>query len=89
MLYRGNQAEALSLVRTDSAFRKTIETDLDRLYGIACDWIRRNESLVDRLARHLVEKRVLGGDEVRRIVGTPSDDTTAQGPVVTVGGPHE
>lgn len=89
LLYRGDQVEALFLVKADPAFRKTVEADLDRLYGIARDFVRWNEALIDRLARHLVEKRVLSGDEVRRIIGSPASDTPAEGAVATVGGPHE
>ncbi|MCJ2052827.1 hypothetical protein [Methylobacterium sp. J-070] len=89
LLYRGDQAEALFLVKMDPAFRKTVETDLDRLYGIARDFVRRNEGLIERLAKQLVEKRVLGGDEVRRIIGVPGSDNRVDGAAATVGGPHE
>jgi cell division protease FtsH len=88
LLYRGDQSEALSLLRTESAFRHLCEEDLTRLYGISRELVGQNRELIDRIARRLVERRVLGGDEVRRIIGK-SAFGTPKGEVLTVGEPHE
>ena len=89
LLYRGDQVEALNLLRIDPFFRKTVEADLDRLYGVARDLIRRNAAMVDRIARRLVAKRIMSGDEVREIIGAPASGAGEDGAVATVGGPHE
>ncbi|MGU3557952.1 AAA family ATPase [Methylobacterium radiotolerans] len=89
ILYRCDQTEALSLVRADASMRAIVEADLNRLYGLAVDLVRTNARIIDRLAHRLLERRVLGGDEVRRIIGVPDPEVVADGPVSTVGGLHE
>jgi len=88
LLWRGDQAEALSLLKTEPALRQTVSTDLNRLYDLARDLVSRNAGVIDRIAHRLVEKRVLSGDEVRGIIGLSAseaaDDTT---PIA--GGFHE
>lgn len=44
---------------------------------------------INRLAHRLLDRRVLGGDEVRKIIGAPDPEDDAEGLVMTVGGPHE
>ncbi|MCJ2105532.1 AAA family ATPase [Methylobacterium sp. E-041] len=88
LLYRGDQADAVALLRVDPVFRRTCDDDLSRLFEISRDLIGRNADLVDRIAHRLVEHRVMSGDEVRRIIGTPAS-STSEGEVVTVGEPHE
>ncbi|MFY9294914.1 MAG: hypothetical protein WAP03_30160 [Methylorubrum rhodinum] len=87
LLYRGDQAAATNLLK-DPAFRKTCEADLDRLYGRARDFLNRHAGLVDRLAHHLVERRVMGGDEVRSLIGAQASGAGDEGAVVAVGGVH-
>ncbi|MGN8094155.1 AAA family ATPase [Methylobacterium sp. 22177] len=89
ILYRCDQTDALSLVRADASLRAIVEADLNRLYALAVDLIRANARTIDRLAHRLLERRVLGGDEVRRIIGVPDPEVVVDGPVSTVGGPHE
>lgn len=69
MFFRGDEAEALATARTDPDFRRLIESDLERLYGLAKDFVRTNASAIDRLARRLVDRRVLGGEEVVELLG--------------------
>lgn len=72
LLYRGDQADALALLRVDPAFRRLVEDDLSRLYEISRDLVSRNTDVIDRIARRLVERRVMSGDEVRAIIaGSP------------------
>ncbi|GJD75376.1 ATP-dependent zinc metalloprotease FtsH [Methylobacterium goesingense] len=72
LLYRGDQADALALLRVDPTFRRLVEDDLSRLYEISRDLVSRNTDVIDRIARRLVERRVMGGDEVRAIIaGSP------------------
>ncbi|MER2251522.1 AAA family ATPase [Methylorubrum podarium] len=87
LLYRGDQAAATNLLK-DPAFRKTCEADLDRLYGRARDFLNRHAGLVDRLAHRLVERRVMGGDEVRSLIGAQASGAGDEGAVVAVGGVH-
>lgn len=86
LLYRGDQAEARNLVRFDPLFRKTCEADLDRLYGRARDFVARHADLIDRLAHRLVERRVMGGDEVRHLIGAQASGAGDEGVIATVGG---
>ncbi|WP_019904804.1 AAA family ATPase [Methylobacterium sp. 77] len=72
LLYRGDQADALALLRVDPAFRRLVEDDLSRLYEISRDLVSRNTDVIDRIARRLVERRVMSGAEVRAIIaGSP------------------
>ncbi|GJD75390.1 AAA family ATPase [Methylobacterium goesingense] len=72
LLYRGDQETAVSLIRTDPVFRRLCEDDLSRLYEISRDLVSRHTDRIDRIAHRLVERRVLGGDEVRAIIaGSP------------------
>lgn len=72
LLWRGDQSEALLLLRTEPAFRQVCNDDLARLYEIARDLVGSNADIIDRIAHRLVERRVLGGDEVRAIIsGSP------------------
>lgn len=85
LLYRGDQSEAMSLVRTDPVFRKVVEADLQDLFERARTFVRTNARIIDRLARRLMERRVLGGDEVHDIVGLPPSPEADSAPVTTVG----
>lgn len=89
LLYRGDQSDAMSLIRTDPAFRKVVEADLQDLFERARNFVRTNAGTIDRLATRLMERRVLGGDEVHDIVGMPPMEEIGDVPVMTVGGPHE
>ncbi|MDE3749570.1 AAA family ATPase [Methylobacterium radiotolerans] len=86
LLYRGDQSDAMSLIRTDPAFRKVIEADLQDLFERARGFVQANALTIDRLAQRLMERRVLGGDEVHDIVGVPPRDDVGDTSVTTVGG---
>nr|USU33069.1 AAA family ATPase [Methylobacterium sp. OTU13CASTA1] len=89
LLYRGNADEVRALIRNDAAFRNTVEADLSRLYELAREAVCRNAPTIEAVARRLLERRVLSGDEVRAIIaahqlsGTPVDSPSAN-----VGGNH-
>ncbi len=63
-----------------------MEADLRRLYEVAQAFVAEHAERIERLARRLVEAKVLGGAEVRAIIAetpaTPADATAAEG------GPH-
>lgn len=87
LLYRGDRTEVQALLRTDSAFRDQVHLDLDRVYDLTLRLVRENRGRIERVADRLVERRVLGGAEVRAIIGeTPGTPTW---PTATAeGGPH-
>lgn len=68
LLYRGEPSDALDLLRTDAAFRKVVEDDLTRLFGLARRFVDENHPVIDAVARRLVQARVLSGAEVAAIV---------------------
>jgi cell division protease FtsH len=100
LLYRGDEAQARALLTIDPIFRRTVEDDLGRLYQVARAFVDANGAVIDRLAHRLVERRVLGGDEVRDLIGMPVRDGEAVaemrnlyvsaegGPATTTGGIH-
>jgi len=71
LLYRGEPADALDLLRTEPAFRKVVHQDLSRLFGLARRFVEENHALIDAVARRLVKARILGGGDVAAIVGEP------------------
>ncbi|MGC5779965.1 AAA family ATPase [Methylobacterium sp. NFXW15] len=86
LLYRGDQAEVVSLTRTNPAFAQVVEADLQDLFERARRFVRANARTIDRLARRLMERRVLGGDEVHDIVGVPPPEDVTDAPVTTLEG---
>ncbi|MCJ2105395.1 AAA family ATPase [Methylobacterium sp. E-041] len=88
LLYRGDQDDALALIRFDPAFRRTCEEDLSRLYEVSRDLVSRNGDLIDRIAHRLVECRVIGGAEVRAIIADATTALAKGAPQSRKGGPH-
>ncbi|TGE02651.1 AAA family ATPase [Methylobacterium nonmethylotrophicum] len=87
LLYRGDHSEVQALLRTDGAFLDEVRHDLDRVYAKALRLVRENMDRIERVADCLVERRVLGGDEVRAIIAdTPV--TPPDGATVGEGGSH-
>ncbi|WP_092043598.1 AAA family ATPase [Methylobacterium pseudosasicola] len=87
LLYRGDHSEMHALLRADGALRDSTARELDRLYVRTLGLVRANLDRIERVASRLVERRVLGGDEVRAIISetptTPGSEVGAVG-----GGPH-
>lgn len=80
LVWRGERADVLALTRDDPEFRRLVEAELARLYARARAFVDRHRDLVDRLAHHLAEVRVLSGDTVRRVIadhGAPPTDSVA------------
>ena len=69
LIYRGDQAEAVALLR-EPAFRAAVEADLQRLFEVATALVLRHAGTIERIARRLVERRILGGDEIRDLIDT-------------------
>ena len=78
LLYRGEPADALDLLRTDLAFRKVVDDDLTRLFGLARRFVEENHALIDAVARRLVKARILSGADVAAIVGEPGNRAYAR-----------
>lgn len=74
----GTEDEAMALLRTSPDFRRRVEEDLLILQQRANALVREHARIVDALAARLVSRRVLSGDEVRRIISecgaTPAPD---------------
>ncbi|WP_437871008.1 AAA family ATPase [Methylorubrum extorquens] len=87
ILYRGDRTEAQALIRADGKFREGVERDLNRLYARTLRLVRENRDRIERVTDRLVERRVLGGAEVRAIIADtpPTPVRTADD---TAGGPH-
>ncbi|UIY44210.1 AAA family ATPase [Methylobacterium radiotolerans] len=78
LVYVGDEVDALAHARKDAAFAKTVQSDLERLYRVARDFVRTHEAAIDRLAHRLVERRVLGGDEVVALIGAEDEGARAE-----------
>ncbi|MBP31886.1 AAA family ATPase [Methylobacterium sp.] len=87
LLYRGDHSEVQALLRADDAFRDQVRLDLDRVYDLTLRLVRENRERIEHVADRLVERRVLGGAEVRAIIAeTPT--TPAAATNTAEGGPH-
>lgn len=73
LVYRGEQADSVALLR-EPAFRAAVEADLDRLFVEARGLVERHADTIDRIARRLLDRRVLSGDEIRRLIAGKSGD---------------
>jgi len=86
LLYRGDRSEVQALLR-EPEFREAVGRDLNRLYAVSLRLVRENRDRIERVADRLVERRVLGGAEVRAIIAdtppTPVREANA-----AEGGPH-
>ena len=68
LAWLGDEETAMTLVRTNAGFRRQVEADLAVLQARADTLIRDHADAVDAVAARLVDRRVLAGDEIRRIV---------------------
>ena len=83
ILCHGTQEDALATLRYDPAARWVVEIDLRRLYAAAKEFVRVHADTIEAVAARLMEARVIGGDEVRRIIAAtaiaePSPSHTAR-----------
>ncbi len=69
LVHRAASADAASLLSTDPVLRRTVGRHVARLYAEAQTLVRRRRAAVERIADALVERRLLNGDEVVRLVG--------------------
>lgn len=86
LVYRGARTETASILR-DPAFLKVVHSDLDRLFALAVAFVRANEVVIDAVAKRLLARRVVGGDEVRAIIAAHPQTRSHAVPVI-VGGIH-
>ncbi|GJD58085.1 AAA family ATPase [Methylobacterium dankookense] len=87
LLYRGDRSEVQALLRDDAQFREAVARDLDRLYSQALRLVRENRNRIERVADRLVERRVLGGVEVRALIADTSPTPVHEADAAE-GGPH-
>lgn len=73
LIYRAAPADALRLVSLDPLLHREVEADLQRLAARATEIVRRHRDLVEAVARRLLKKRYVAGDEFRRIVRSITD----------------
>lgn len=59
LVRRASMARAAEVLERDFAVRADVERDLQRLYGIALELVRRHRPLVEAVAHLLVERRVV------------------------------
>jgi hypothetical protein len=75
LLHRAVPEEAVEVLNGDPEFRHKVEQDLDRLYARAVSVVRENHSAIEVVARRLVERRFLDGDEFRELLASASQTT--------------
>ena len=68
LIYRGDPDAASALLDVDPTLRAAVEADLQRLYARALDMVRCRLREIDAVATRLIERRVLTGEQVRRII---------------------
>lgn len=85
LAYRGDRTAVLELVRENPVFLYRVERELDRLYLVASAFVAEHATLIDRLAQHLVEARVLSGDVIRRLMAEHACEASPIPCTVTVG----
>jgi ATP-dependent Zn protease len=66
--YRGTGDELLMQLGLDPAFRKIVEKHLGELQAQAVRFVAEHRSTIEAVARRLVAKRVLGGDDLRLLL---------------------
>jgi hypothetical protein len=67
----GGPEDMADLLRFDAALRATVEGDLQSLYAEAQALVAANNGAIDAVAAALVQRRFLGGDEVRALIRRP------------------
>jgi ATP-dependent Zn protease len=65
LLHLAPDAQAVDLLRWNVDLRRSVEADLNRLYGVAQNFVETHRSCIDALAHRLVEARILTGGEIR------------------------
>jgi cell division protease FtsH len=60
-------SERSDILETDGALRDRVEQDLQRLYRLAEELVRGRRAAVEAIAKALVERRFLTGEEARRL----------------------
>ncbi|KQP42571.1 hypothetical protein ASF49_01615 [Methylobacterium sp. Leaf104] len=81
LAFRGSQNQALDHLRHSERFGVLVDDHLSELYARALAFVRANGDLVETLADRLVQARILGGDEVRRVIaeGRPGNIHSSDG----------
>lgn len=87
LLYRGAANEVQDLLR-EPAFRALCERDLARLYAVSLAFVRAHEAAIEAVAQRLLQRRVLGGDEVRAIIAASTAPPAADEAPGERGGRH-
>jgi cell division protease FtsH len=67
LLWRGPPEEAAHLTSIDPALRAQIDAELDMLHARALALIREKRQAVEAIAKRLLKKRHLAGDEIKAI----------------------
>ncbi len=68
IIYRGPMEEIAHTLAADHALRAAVEADLARLQGEAERLVSEYQDVVQAVAEALLERRVLGGDALRRLI---------------------
>jgi|GEM_PF-3447979 len=68
LLYRGDADEAFNILRFDPVLRQAVETLLGDLHERTLALVRRHRSAIKALAAALVQRKVLDGEELTRII---------------------
>jgi hypothetical protein len=85
LLHRASDAEARECLRHDPEMRRRVESDLNRLYLRAKEFVHENRDLIDALAQRLVVARIMSGDQMRAVI---AQYRPASSLIVTLGGHH-
>ncbi|MFC6791753.1 hypothetical protein ACFQE0_20450 [Methylobacterium komagatae] len=68
IIYRGPMEAVAHTLAADHALRAAVEADLARLQGEAERLVSEYQDVVQAVAEALLERRVLGGDALRRLI---------------------
>ncbi|MCJ2026452.1 AAA family ATPase [Methylobacterium sp. J-067] len=88
LIHRGDHGELGDLLKVDRHLQDEVEKELRRLHVRALYAVRENGRRIERVARRLLQARVLSGDEVRRIIADIPAEVVPTYVPPTDGGPH-
>ncbi|CAA2140048.1 ATP-dependent zinc metalloprotease FtsH 3 (plasmid) [Methylobacterium bullatum] len=89
LVMRATDEEALTLVKTDAAFRAIVESDLAKLYLEAQTLVAAHASLIDRVAHVLARQRIIDGPTLRMLIADAAPgDACSVSPILLTGGNH-
>lgn len=72
LFWHGTEEHVVHIARSDAVLRDAIENDLQRLHVVALDMVRTHRRAIEILAKALMDRVVLTGEDVSRLFPVPT-----------------